>query len=91
MEFGRSKSKFQEVPETGVTFVDVAVSVCLCCRLGSGLCWAAGDTGESASACGLGASDTICYTVQPHSASADVAAPPPSGEESPARRCTQVC
>eukprot|EP00775_Hariotina_reticulata_P005119 gene5119-5359_t len=24
MEFGRSKSKFQEVPETGVTFVDVA-------------------------------------------------------------------
>lgn len=30
MEFGRSKSKFQEVPETGVTFVDVAVSGC--CR-----------------------------------------------------------
>ncbi len=26
MEFGRSKSKFQEVPETGVTFADVAVS-----------------------------------------------------------------
>jgi cell division protease FtsH len=26
MEFGRSKSKFQEVPETGVTFSDVAVS-----------------------------------------------------------------
>lgn len=26
MDFGRSKSKFQEVPETGVTFVDVAVS-----------------------------------------------------------------
>lgn len=25
MDFGRSKSKFQEVPETGVTFVDVAV------------------------------------------------------------------
>ena len=24
MDFGRSKSKFQEVPETGVTFVDVA-------------------------------------------------------------------
>lgn len=24
MEFGRSKSKFQEVPETGVTFSDVA-------------------------------------------------------------------
>jgi hypothetical protein len=29
MEFGRSKSKFQEVPETGVTFADVAVSVML--------------------------------------------------------------
>jgi hypothetical protein len=29
MEFGRSKSKFQEVPETGVTFADVAVSVTL--------------------------------------------------------------
>jgi hypothetical protein len=27
MEFGRSKSKFQEVPETGVTFSDVAVSL----------------------------------------------------------------
>lgn len=26
MEFGRSKSKFQEVPETGVAFADVAVS-----------------------------------------------------------------
>jgi cell division protease FtsH len=26
MEFGRNKSKFQEVPETGVTFGDVAVS-----------------------------------------------------------------
>lgn len=26
MDFGRSKSKFQEVPETGVTFADVAVS-----------------------------------------------------------------
>ena len=24
MEFGRNKSKFQEVPETGVTFADVA-------------------------------------------------------------------
>ena len=24
VDFGRSKSKFQEVPETGVTFVDVA-------------------------------------------------------------------
>lgn len=33
MEFGRSKSKFQEVPETGVTFVDVAVSAQLCCWL----------------------------------------------------------
>jgi hypothetical protein len=27
MEFGRSKSKFQEVPETGVLFTDVAVSL----------------------------------------------------------------
>ena len=26
MDFGKSKSKFQEVPETGVTFQDVAVS-----------------------------------------------------------------
>ncbi len=26
MDFGKSKSKFQEVPETGVTFADVAVS-----------------------------------------------------------------
>ena len=25
MDFGRNKSKFQEVPETGVTFDDVAV------------------------------------------------------------------
>jgi cell division protease FtsH len=25
MEFGKNKSKFQEVPETGVTFDDVAV------------------------------------------------------------------
>jgi hypothetical protein len=25
MDFGKSKSKFQEVPETGVTFADVAV------------------------------------------------------------------
>ena len=25
MDFGKSKSKFQEVPETGVTFDDVAV------------------------------------------------------------------
>jgi hypothetical protein len=51
MEFGRSKSKFQEVPETGVTFVDVAVSVAVLLVLGSacagqclcwgGLCWAA--------------------------------------------------
>lgn len=35
MEFGRSKSKFQEVPETGVTFVDVAVSS----RGGRCCCW----------------------------------------------------
>jgi hypothetical protein len=34
MEFGRSKSKFQEVPETGVTFADVAVSA-LCCSVTS--------------------------------------------------------
>lgn len=27
MEFGKSKSKFQEVPETGITFDDVAVSL----------------------------------------------------------------
>ena len=26
MDFGKSKSKFQEVPETGITFEDVAVS-----------------------------------------------------------------
>ena len=26
MEFGKSKSKFAEVPETGITFDDVAVS-----------------------------------------------------------------
>lgn len=26
MDFGRNKSKFQEVPETGITFADVAVS-----------------------------------------------------------------
>ena len=26
MDFGRNKSKFQEVPETGITFDDVAVS-----------------------------------------------------------------
>ncbi len=26
MDFGKSKSKFQEVPETGITFADVAVS-----------------------------------------------------------------
>ena len=35
MDFGKSKSKFQEVPDTGVTFDDVAVSgqihfLCLC-------------------------------------------------------------
>lgn len=45
MEFGRSKSKFQEVPETGVTFVDVAVSsprhsVFACTGLGSAACMA---------------------------------------------------
>ena len=28
MDFGKSKSKFQEVPETGITFADVAVSSC---------------------------------------------------------------
>jgi ATP-dependent Zn protease len=33
MEFGRSKSKFQEVPETGVTFADVAVSTEIVCFL----------------------------------------------------------
>lgn len=27
MDFGKSKSKFQEVPETGITFADVAVSL----------------------------------------------------------------
>ena len=26
MDFGKSKSKFQEIPETGVGFADVAVS-----------------------------------------------------------------
>jgi cell division protease FtsH len=26
MDFARNKSKFQEIPETGVTFKDVAVS-----------------------------------------------------------------
>lgn len=30
MDFGKSKSKFQEVPETGVTFQDVAVSLSFC-------------------------------------------------------------
>ena len=29
MDFGKSKSKFQEVPETGITFADVAVSLLL--------------------------------------------------------------
>lgn len=33
MDFGRSKSKFQEIPETGVTFADVAVSYLLNPRL----------------------------------------------------------
>lgn len=28
MEFGKNKSKFQEVPETGITFDDVAVRFC---------------------------------------------------------------
>ena len=28
MDFGRNKSKFQEVPETGITFDDVAVRTC---------------------------------------------------------------
>ena len=28
MDFGKSKSKFQEVPETGVKFADVAVRAC---------------------------------------------------------------
>lgn len=31
MEFGKSKSKFSEVPETGVTFDDVAVRAILEC------------------------------------------------------------
>ena len=33
MDFGRNKSKFQEVPETGITFDDVAVrsSFCAAC------------------------------------------------------------
>ena len=30
MDFGRNKSKFQEVPETGITFDDVAVSIHFC-------------------------------------------------------------
>ena len=30
MDFGRNKSKFQEVPETGITFDDVAVRTCFC-------------------------------------------------------------
>lgn len=29
MDFARNKSKFQEVPETGITFDDVAVSACV--------------------------------------------------------------
>lgn len=29
MDFARNKSKFQEVPETGITFEDVAVRACL--------------------------------------------------------------
>lgn len=31
MDFGKSKSKFQEVPETGITFADVAVSCLRSC------------------------------------------------------------
>lgn len=31
MDFGRNKSKFQEVPETGITFDDVAVSLEILC------------------------------------------------------------
>lgn len=31
MEFGKSKSKFAEVPDTGVTFDDVAVSYMKSC------------------------------------------------------------
>ena len=34
MDFGRNKSKFQEVPETGVTFDDVAVRRTTCCARG---------------------------------------------------------
>ena len=30
MDFGRNKSKFQEVPETGITFDDVAVRASFC-------------------------------------------------------------
>ena len=31
MDFGKNKSKFQEVPETGLTFDDVAVGALTCC------------------------------------------------------------
>ena len=30
MDFGKNKSKFQEVPETGITFDDVAVGALAC-------------------------------------------------------------
>ena len=32
MDFGKNKSKFQEVPETGITFDDVAVGALACSR-----------------------------------------------------------
>ena len=35
MEFGKSKSKFSEVPETGITFDDVAVSTRVACNPGT--------------------------------------------------------
>lgn len=37
MDFGKTKSKFQEVPETGVTFADVAVSAAWCLGWGQGV------------------------------------------------------
>ncbi len=42
MDFARNKSKFQEVPETGVTFADVAVRVPAWVRLCLGISLAAG-------------------------------------------------
>ena len=38
MDFGRNKSKFQEVPETGVTFDDVAVWLRHCVQLAVAIC-----------------------------------------------------